>query len=54
MEKDQKDSAGKLKSLIKYLAITGGREKVFLCIHVAVSFGSIFLQIFSHQICRTV
>lgn len=54
MEKDQKDSASKLKSLIKYLAITGGREKVFLCIHVAVSFGSIFLQIFSHKVCVTV
>lgn len=54
MEKDQKDFAAKLKSLIKYLAITGGREKVFLSLHVAVSFGSIFLQIFSHEVCITV
>lgn len=29
MNREKKDSASKLKSLIKYLAITGGREKVW-------------------------
>lgn len=51
MNKDKKDSTGKLKSLIKYLALTGGREKVLSYINAALSSSSIFLPIFGYKVC---